>query len=684
MKTRTASENSSEVSLFPFLAVLLCTMGALLVLLVVMAQQVGKKVAVQELSSEPVRVVPDSEPLISAIRTVEPQASFKEPASSEPPASSEEIEEAEELARQLAEVRKYQDKLEENHEQFSQRLSDEKLRLSHLEEHSRRLEVELAKLSLASRQLEATEENQNVDQQQAELEQQRLKQQIQEMEATLNEMQEDATGEKSFAIVPYKGPNGTFRQPIFVECTQEGILLQPEGIQLNPEDFISPDDLGNPLAAALRAAREYLNAKAVQSGQSIPPDPYPLIVVRPDGLNNYYLARRAITSWDADFGYVFVKQDLPLEFPAIDSQLATVEHHAVMQAREMQQRLARAAPSRYRGRGLGGKLSSRASRGSQSYGSTESSGTGGGDNRYGTSAGTASAGSGQGGEQFANSGEVNFGSAAENGLAGSASGTGENGGASGNDRRGATGGENYGTETGGAASHGTDYQEAFAEGGNGEHADGEEGGNGPGGSGGQDGSGSQMAQAGGQSGSQSGSSSGGGSSGSSGTASSGVGTSAGTPTQAASASASDPSGNPRKKAQSIATTQGVDWAVRRKSLGSVPIRRSIRVLIRKDRLAILPGQRLENTVKVDGTVVLLNQPTKNISDELAKALREEIDEWGLAGNGLHWRPVLVLQVGPDAEQTAVRLMQLLRNSGVEIQSPEMARHQRGGSARATR
>ena len=38
MSNRKASENSDSISLFPFLAVLLCTMGALLVLLVVLVQ----------------------------------------------------------------------------------------------------------------------------------------------------------------------------------------------------------------------------------------------------------------------------------------------------------------------------------------------------------------------------------------------------------------------------------------------------------------------------------------------------------------------------------------------------------------------------------------------------------------------------------------------------------------------
>ena len=43
MSNRNASENSDSISLFPFLAVLLCTMGALLVLLVVLVQRAAER-----------------------------------------------------------------------------------------------------------------------------------------------------------------------------------------------------------------------------------------------------------------------------------------------------------------------------------------------------------------------------------------------------------------------------------------------------------------------------------------------------------------------------------------------------------------------------------------------------------------------------------------------------------------
>ena len=46
--------------------------------------------------------------------------------------------------------------------------------------------------------------------------------------------QQAATHPRSFTIIPYAGPNGTRRRPIYIECRESGIILQPEGIVLKP------------------------------------------------------------------------------------------------------------------------------------------------------------------------------------------------------------------------------------------------------------------------------------------------------------------------------------------------------------------------------------------------------------------------------------------------------------------
>ena len=633
MTTRSTRDNSSSVGLFPFLAVLLCTMGALLVLLVVLAQRAGQRVA-DEYRKSP---------------TAEPE--------SQPDAAA-----TDELVRQLDEVRQYQQKLKELREQGESRLQDEQQRLSHLEEHTRRMEHELAQLSLASQQLEATEKNQSVDQEQAEREAERLRQLIVDTEKQLEELREQASGKHAYAVVPYKGKNGTYRKPIYIECSAKGIVLQPEGLRFKQSDFAALSWPGNPLAAALRATREHLIAKAARAGEPEPPDPYPLILVRPDGITPYVVARRAITSWDSDYGYEFIDGDWKLDFPELpDPQLAQAQQHAVMIARERLARLARAAPSRFRGIGSGGGIGG---------GEGDSNGTGQGFGRYAESvpdqaslarSGDGNSATGNGstagaqahpagdelaGESTSAEGEYQFGA-----LSGDPS---QDAGEADSNARGPGGqSANAGDDMAGPSADGT-----------------------PGGTqSGQPGASISMAQ---QSEGQVGgsaSSSSAGAMAASGGQSSALGRSD-SPTEA------EAGGSPSlqftaPQSESIAEARGSDWAVQRAMRGAVPIQRPIQVVVRKNQMALLPSRHATQGTAATGAVISLDQSLDRVTDEFVAALKTRIEEWGLAGNGLYWRPVLELRVGPDARRTASRIVQLLKDSGVDVRLPETAQAHQG-------
>ncbi len=636
MTTRATRDNSDSVGLFPFLAVLLCTMGALLVLLVVLAQRAGQRVADEK------RQVPASQPETAATA---------------------------ELVRQLDEVRQYQQKLRKLREQGESRLRDQQQRLSHLEEHTRRMEHELAQLSLASEQLDATEKHQSVDQEQAEREAERLRQLIVDTEKDLEELREETAGERSYAIVPYKGHNGTHRKPIYIECSAEGIILQPEGLRFKKSDFAALSWPGNPLAAALRATREHLIAKAAAAGEPEPADPYPLILVRPEGITAYMVARRAITSWDSDYGYEFIDGDWKLEFPDLpDPQLARAQLHAVMIARERLARLARAAPSRFPGIGSGS---------GRGGGTGDSQGTGQAFGRYGESApdegllaqaGEGSSATGDGSTAGAQSHSTNNPTPGE-----SASADGEHqfGALNGDQSQGAEGTDSYAGGSGGQSSEATgDMAGQMADG----AASGMQFGQpGPAGGAAQP----QTGQAGGSAAGSAADT----------TAASGGQPGAmgqpGNPTQAEAA------GSPSlqftaPQSESIAKARGSDWAVQQAMRGAVPIQRPIQVVVRKNQMALLPSRHVTQGAGATGAVISLNQSLDQVSNEFVAALETRIDEWGLAGNGLYWRPVLELHVGPDAERTASRIVKLLKDSGVEVRLPETAQAPRGGSADASR
>jgi hypothetical protein len=660
MSNRNSSENSDSISLFPFLAVLLCTMGALLVLLVILVQRAAE-----------ISLLPDAPDLQLASAN---GPTLSAPKVGKAAAPVVDAEQTAELEQALEEVAEYQRKLDEIKAEGAQRLHDEQQRLSHLEDHRRRLEEELAKLAIAAEQLKLTESDLTVDQKQAEEELARLKELIDEKQKQLEAIKDAPVGgKKSYAIIPYKGPNGTFRMPIYLECKGDQVIVQPEGHVLGEVDFIAPSWPGNPLAAVLRATREFQNAKAAKSGQPEPPDPYPLIVVRPSGRRAYLRARSAITAWDSDYGYEFINEDMKLAFPIeADPQLAQVQNHALMIARERLVHMVQAAPSRFSGINIsnGVKLNGNGvGTGGGGYGAGYVAGDNGSAMGSGQATGSVSsgigdsggAGNGPGGEQIA--GETadgqegpRFGEyqADPNSQMGTASGSMAGGiAASGTAQNGIDEG---GTAAGGAGEGaanqaGPDLGPRYAQqgGGNGlannapsEPLDGQNSaGNG------------QMA--GGSSGSA-----GGGSGGSSG------GGSGGSPGSGFSSSS--------QSNDSIANTRGSNWAVNQPKHRSVAIRRTIHVVVRDNQMTLLPGSYARRN-EGDGKPISLDQPVETISNEFSAAVKERIDDWGLAGSGMYWKPVLELKVEPGAHMTATRISRLLDNSGVEVQVPTTATNQ---------
>lgn len=127
-----------------------------------------------------------------------------------------------------------------------------------------------------------------------------------------------------------------------------------------------------------------------------------------------------------------------------------------------------------------------------------------------------------------------------------------------------------------------------------------------------------------------------------------------------------------KNQPSLADSRGKDWALRQKPQRATPVRRTIRVIVRDNQLAILPDGTTDPTAATTGKVVPLKGDTVESLDEFVKDVRDQIDGWGIAGNGLYWRPVILVTVGPQAQRRAEDLERLLRNSGLELRTEETA------------
>jgi hypothetical protein len=587
MITRLSREAAGGVLSFTFLDVLTCTMGSLVLLVVVL----GEKASDTRLED--------------ALRAG-PRAAQQDDRAGEATASASPLTmSAGDAAATLAALRDRQTKLAELRKQAAERLDEETARVSHLEEHERRLEHEIGQLYITLQRLEEAESKQTVDQATAERDLQRLKKLIADTENELADMRAESSTNKSYAIVPYQGRSGTYRRPIYIECTADSIVIQPEGVEFMPWDFMGPLRSGNPLASALRAAREELNHRAQAAGVQELPDAYPLILVRPNGGHTYRMVVAAVESWDVQFGYEMVDADWELEFPEPDPRLAEVMAHAVDKARQRQSQLARAAPRTYGAIPTMPSASGPGGAGSSSFNHSADLASG----------GSEPAPSGRAEEELSFAEEVDRRRNADPHHGEIASESGGDGGSA-------------PMSAGGGAAAGSSSAQTAA-------------------------TGSAQLAAGGA-------------------AFNSTSAMASTPppnVHQAPAEAKSPD-EPRQYAseeatESAAATRGANWANGAAKRKASPITRPIHVLVGAQQVEVPDGDNPDVSV-----TITFDQSTGKVLDELAGAVKRHIDSWGLAGASMYWRPTLVIEVAPGAERHAIRLRDLLRDSGLDVRFQE--------------
>jgi len=316
MRRRRSRKPGVSLSLFPFLAVLICTMGSLIVLLVIMVQQA--RVSASEVETQ------------QAAKAEERQQQLTK------------------LDQQIEDADWRHDILNTQREALLDELEQRRRRLGYLEDTINRAKQQLAALVAQAKLLQqtgatGTDQNEQLKQQIAQL-------QLQiENESRALEIARKANAAKpaSYAIVMHRTFSGTNRRPVFIECTSDSVILQPENIVLVSGDFRPPMVQGNPLDAALRAVRIYW----AKYGREDDKEPYPLLLVRPGGATSFTAARAAMQFWDDRFGYELIDEEMQLEYPAADPALRTLLQETVAQARRRMSLLAAAQPNRYRGTG---------------------------------------------------------------------------------------------------------------------------------------------------------------------------------------------------------------------------------------------------------------------------------------------------------------------------------------------
>ncbi len=308
-----------QVSTFPFLAVLLCAMGSLLLLLFIMDRRA--KIAAQHHAAE-------------AIAKKEKRSTKEEDA------RKAEWEQAKERLRQslLTEHEKLAERAEAERRKMQQSGQTlEVIRAQHLEAKAK-IAAESAKIGELRLAIESQRAGVSITAKKETASKAELldaAKELADLEVTLRQLRALKDEEKAvYSLIPYRGRQGEFRKPIYVECVAPGVIFQPDGYErLGPWFTLE----------SVRAAIEARAGKLVpektekEKGRAEPKektDPYVLFLVRPDGIASYYKAQAVLRGYQIDFGYELIDDDWTFDFakkgPQPPPRLVTLPRNPAM------------------------------------------------------------------------------------------------------------------------------------------------------------------------------------------------------------------------------------------------------------------------------------------------------------------------------------------------------------------
>ena len=292
-----------EVSTFPFLAVLLCTMGALILLLLVMDKK-AKKAALEKAyeaawaQSKNLQAKTDADK-----QNLESEKNAWIKLKSEQ--HEELLKKEATLEKEIALLKIELSNLDKNYEKSKSETSSDDLLKKEIA-----LTNEKSKVHILAKKLEL--EKANADKNLKETKD--LAEKISSMEQILKEMKSSLDKDKfAYSIVPYFGKNGLNRKPLYIECNESGVLFFPDKTLIPSND--ESDNLKNEILNRTSLLREYLQ-------QTLGPKestPYLMLLVRPGGITNYWKLQSIIKPMDIDFGYELVDKIWVLDIPTEQS-----------------------------------------------------------------------------------------------------------------------------------------------------------------------------------------------------------------------------------------------------------------------------------------------------------------------------------------------------------------------------
>lgn len=323
--------NTAGVSLFPFLDVLVCTMGSLILLLLVATSRIraaavekAKQAAIQERlkSAEAASLVPP--PIVLA----------SEPEDDPTPEWQTRVEQ-----------------LTDERDALRNQLSQLKSRLATAQSAVMRTKVKAASTEDRLKEIRTHQEATAAERQRLQAEIDSLQSDLTDAEQRLTKaVERQQTAKSRFAFLPFDGRTGTTKRPILIECTQDCIRFLPEDVRLTPADLNGFTTGFNPLLIASRELIHYWKAyERVHSAGADPTkdadsfetdlaalndkerEPYVLLLVRPNGAVAFHIAKSFLTQLKVPHGYELITDDMEIDSSNPDPEAKQICQAAVTQ-----------------------------------------------------------------------------------------------------------------------------------------------------------------------------------------------------------------------------------------------------------------------------------------------------------------------------------------------------------------
>lgn len=283
-----------QVSTFPFLAVLLCAMGALILVLLAMDRR--GRVAAREKAAA--------------------QAKAQQQSRHAQVVERDRAHQAKKAAIALAWEKKRRElssKLDAEEKALDGRLVDVRARMAEVarklkqeEEIAARLREKVAaerlRLQKQNEALAAAEKEKALGEKKlasADSERARMTTQLVGLERTVTDLKKARERDAStYSVIPYHGKHGASRKPVYVECAGDGLAFHPDGKKV-------------PTAQATRWLPEVQARLTALGAQN---RPYVLVLIRPSGTVVSHQFKDALRGADIEFGYELVDEDWKFDF----------------------------------------------------------------------------------------------------------------------------------------------------------------------------------------------------------------------------------------------------------------------------------------------------------------------------------------------------------------------------------